>query len=55
MIRKADTPEARKMWEEVEKAASYCPEWMKPYIDKYVKECAKQIRNNQNGTKCIGG
>lgn len=46
MIRKADTPEARKFWAEVEKAASYCPEWAKPHIEAAVKEQVKEIRRH---------
>ena len=32
LIKKADTPYARKIWAGVEKAASRCPEWMKSSV-----------------------
>lgn len=44
---RADTPEARAIWEQVERAAQGVPAWVKPQVEKAAKEAADRIIERQ--------
>lgn len=44
MLRDESTPEGKAIWDTVRKAAEKAPEWVKPYVERYVAEWAQMIK-----------
>lgn len=51
-IRKADTPEAKKLWDAVERSAARCPERLRSRIERIAKERAHQVMEKYLDKAC---